>query len=254
MKIISSKDNSLIKKIRSLSVKKYREQFALFVVEGEKVVCEALKIDGLVEYLIVNEAEKDKYEQLIKKHEGKVLMLEESVYLSLSNTISPQSIMAVVHKRPKCSLGKGENVIILDHLQDPGNLGTIIRSSVAADISSIVLIDSVDPYNDKTIRSASGTIFYPNFIYLKIDQLEEFLKTKNLNLLIAEAGENNIFNAGMAIRRPYALVIGNEGNGVSENIKNMPHTSVSIPMNNRVESLNAAISASVLMFVLQNKK
>ena len=100
MKIISSKDNSLIKKIRSLSVKKYREQFALFVVEGEKVVCEALKIDGLVEYLIVNEAEKDKYEQLIKKHEGKVLMLEESVYLSLSNRfLMPCSILSVISRK-----------------------------------------------------------------------------------------------------------------------------------------------------------
>lgn len=253
MKIISSIDNSLIKKIKSLSVKKYREQFALFLVEGEKVVKEALNQSGLVETLLVDEAYQNKYDELIKTNYDKVIIVTSKVYDSLTNTVSPQRIMAVVKKREEKSIETSTSILVLDGLQDPGNLGTIIRSAVASGFEDIVLIDSVDPYNDKTIRSASGTIFFPNFIKMKREEFIDFSKTANYNILIAEAGENNIFSDKLKIKKPYALVIGNEGNGISKEILSLKHTSISIPMDSRVESLNASVSASVLMFILKNK-
>lgn len=252
MKFIQSKENNLIKKIRSLSVKKYREQFALYLVEGEKVVLEALKINGLVEYILIVDGSQDKYESIIDLYNEKVLILPQNVYESITNTVSPQSIMAVVKKKPEVSLG-GENLLVLDHLQDPGNLGTIIRSAVASGFNEIVLINSVDPFNDKTIRSASGTIFYPSFKQFTSQEFIDFAIKNKYNILIAEAGKNNIFNNEFKVQTPYALVIGNEGNGVSDEIRGLPHTSISIPMAKEVESLNAAISASIIMFNLKNK-
>lgn len=253
MKIISSKDNSLIKKIRSLSVKKYREQFALFVVEGEKVVFEALNINGLVEYLIIDSDYQEHYKSVINKYYDKVLVTTKPVFESLTSTVNPQRIMAVVKASPEEPLVKGKNVLVLDHLQDPGNLGTIIRSSVASGFDNIIMIDCVDPYNDKTIRSASGTIFYPKIIKTTIEGFINIVKEYGLNILVAEAGENNIFDSTLNLPKPYALVIGNEGNGVSKELLSLKHTSISIPMDKRVESLNAAVSASVLMFILRNK-
>ena len=144
-------------------------------------------------------------------------------------------------------------MLALDHLQDPGNLGTIIRSAVASGFTDIILIDSVDPYNDKTIRSASGTIFFPKFYKLKMQEFLDFTKFNGYSLLIAEAGKQSIFDSSLVLPNKYILVIGNEGNGISEEVLSSPHKSISIPMDAKVESLNAGVSASVLMFILSNK-
>ena len=101
MKIISSKDNSIIKKFRSLSVKKYREQFGLYVIEGEKVVKEALNIHGLVENLIILDTKQDYYKDLIENYEDKVILVTKPVFESLSFEVSPQFIMAIVKTKPK---------------------------------------------------------------------------------------------------------------------------------------------------------
>lgn len=253
MKIISSKDNSIIKKFRSLSVKKYREQFGLYVIEGEKVVKEALNIHGLVENLIILDTKQDDYKDLIENHEDKVILVTKPVFESLSFEVSPQFIMAIVKTKPKLNKLPHRNMVVLDKLQDPGNLGTIIRSAVASGINDIVLIDSVDPYNDKTVRSASGTIFYPNFYKLTEEEFIEDSSKNGISIVVAEAGKKSIFDPSLSVKSPYALVIGNEGQGVGQKILDQKHISISIPMDSRVESLNASVSASVLMFILTNK-
>ncbi len=254
MKIIESIVNPLIKKFHSLSVKKYREQFSLFIIEGEKVVKESLKYEGLVDNLIVNQKYSEDYKDLINEHNSKTILVTDEIFKSLSTTVEPQHIMAVC-KFKNCNLSEltAPNVLVLDHLQDPGNLGTIIRSAVASGFNNIILLDSVDPYNSKTVRSASGTIFFAKFYKTTQEEFIKFTKTNNYAILIAEANKQSIFSEKFTLPQKYALVIGNEGNGIRQEILNQNHTSLSIPMNPKVESLNAGVSASVLMFILSNK-
>ena len=254
MKFIESKVNALIKKFRSLSVKKYREQFSLFKLEGEKVVRESLKYLGMVENIIIDQDYKLDYQDILNEYEEKCIVVNHDVFVYLSDTVEPQHIMAICnYKNSDVSTLQSTKVLALDHLQDPGNLGTIIRSAVASGFTDIILIDSVDPYNDKTIRSASGTIFFPKFYKLKTQEFLDFTKSNGYSLLIAEAGKQSIFDSSLVLPNKYILVIGNEGNGISEEVLSSPHKSISIPMDAKVESLNAGVSASVLMFILSNK-
>ncbi len=254
MKFIESKENSLIKKFRSLSVKKYREQFSLYKLEGEKVVLESLKISGLVENILIDADYTSKYEDIMQRFSEKIIVLKHELFTNLSSTIEPQHIMSICNM-PKYTLDASsiKNLLVLDHLQDPGNLGTIIRSAVASGFLDIVLIDSVDPYNDKTIRSASGTIFYPRFYNMSDLEFVEFAKSNGVTIVIAEAGKQSVFDSELKLPQKYALIIGNEGNGVGAIIREQKHLSLSIPMSSKVESLNAGVSASVLMFILSNK-
>lgn len=255
MKIIESTNNTLIKKFRSLSVKKYREQFSLLIVEGEKVSRESLKYSALVDTILINIEFREKYLDIIENNSDKVILLTADVYKSLSMTIEPQNIMVVCryinHRQDELTANK---VLVLDRLQDPGNLGTIIRSAVASGFEDIVLIDSVDPYNDKTIRSASGTIFFPKFYKISTNELIEFTTKNGYDIIVAEAGKKSIFDSDLVIPEKFMLVVGNEGNGVSKEVTANKSMSISIPMDIRVESLNAGVSASILMFLLANKK
>ena len=253
MKIITSNDNNLIKKFRSLSVKKYREQFGLCLLEGEKVVFEALKLQGVVENLIVPQSSKETYADIIKSYDNVTIVVSDDVYKTLAFAETPQSIMATIKINQSKPINIKENIVVLDRLQDPGNLGTIIRSGVASGHLEFILVDSVDPYNDKTIRSASGTIFYPNFTKMKMGEFIEFASKNKLNLVVADMGGVNIYSNDCKVSNPYTLIIGNEGQGVSKDILSLPHNTVAIPMTSKVESLNAGVSASILMFELNNK-
>ncbi len=255
MKTIESINNTLIKKFRSLSVKKYREQFSLFIVEGEKVSKESLNYESLVENILINRDFQRNYVDIIAKHNDKVILLSDEVYKSITKTVEPQNIM-VVCKIVESPLSEmvSNNVLVLDRIQDPGNMGTIIRSAVASGFTDIILIDSVDPYNDKTIRSASGTIFFPKFYKLSTFDFIKFTKEKGYDIIVAEAGKKSIFSDDIKLPKSIALVIGNEGQGVSSDILIEKSMSLSIPMDSRVESLNAGVSASILMFLLANKK
>ncbi len=254
MKFIESKDNALIKKFRSLSVKKYREQFSLFKLEGEKVVLESLKLQDVAQNILIDQNYQMDYEDIINAYNDKVIILAHEVFVSLSSTIEPQHIMAICnYKKMNISSIKAKNILVLDHLQDPGNLGTIIRSAVASGFLDLVLIDSVDPFNDKTIRSASGTILFPRFFNLTHEEFIRFSHENGYQIVLAEAGKQSVFDKNLTLPEKYSLVIGNEGNGVSKTIRNEEHISLSIPMAKEVESLNAGVSASILMFMLANR-
>ena len=217
------------------------------------MVFEALQYDNLVEYLIIKEEFTDRYRNIVEEYNDKVIIVTANVYKSIASAVSPQGVMAVIKMIKPKKLDMTKNLIVLDHLQDPGNLGTIIRSGVASGHDQILLINSVDPYNEKTIRSATGTIFKANFYTYSMDEFLEIAKKSNLNIIVADMGGVDIFNANV-VDEPYALVIGSEGQGVSDAILSLPHKTVAIPMVNGVESLNAGVSASIIMFNLWAKK
>ena len=253
MKYISSKENQLIKNFKLLSVKKYREQFGLFIIEGEKVVLELIKnFSSSIEYLLIKEGHEGKYINLTAGLD--VYIVQEKLFNSLSSTVTSQSVIAVCkQKHSNIKDIKVSNLLVLDRIQDPGNLGTIIRSASASGFNDILLIDSVDVYNEKTVRSASGTIMLNHYYKLSTAEFITFAKANNYSIIMADMEGDNIFDKDLILPEKYALVIGNEGQGVSEEIEKNKNKTISIPMQKGVESLNAGVSAIIIMFSFKNK-
>lgn len=239
--IITSKSNPTIKEIIKLNDKKYRRETGLYLVEGTKPVSECIAAGGEVEKVICTEKLSENYHNPI--------VVSEDVFGAISSEKTPQGVIAVV-KIPNISLNSPQNsCILLDRLQDPGNLGTIIRTANAAGYREIYLINCTDPYSPKAVRASMSGIFFTE-IYQGSE--EEILNTlKGLPLISADMYGENIF--GFEPPSKFCLCIGNEGSGISDVIKNKSNYKVKIPMSETCESLNAAVSAGIAMYVLKER-
>lgn len=248
--IISSVDNKMIKEARSLNDKKFRRFHGKLLVDGEKlvyeVVCGAMEIDKI----FVDCTKLADFAYILEKFSGTVVPVTTKVLNSISENVTPQGIIAEVFMRETLEFKHRENepILILDHIQDPGNLGTIIRTASATGFSKIVLIDTVDAYSPKVVRSSSGGIFYVDIFRMSESEIISYCKKQKIELLVADMGGENIFKMQIA-HKNYALVIGNEGQGISDTFK-AEGRAISLPMKPQMESLNAGISASVLMYTL----
>ena len=237
--VYSSKNNDFIKDIKKLNTKKYRDITNTYIVEGDHLVKEALS-QNVVKY-VISEENTD-----FETNKPKIIVTEE-VLKYISNLDSPQKVMAICNKVESNEIGK--RILILDDIQDPGNLGTIIRSCVAFNINTLVLSkNTVDLYNSKVIRASQGMIFKLNII---IADIEEFLEKLDDSYKIIGTD----VNSGSKIsdfkkNEKFAIIMGNEGNGLSQNIKNMCTDFIYIPMNDKCESLNVGVAASIIMYEL----
>ncbi|MBQ9792605.1 MAG: RNA methyltransferase [Clostridia bacterium] len=249
MEIITSVKNPLVvqtKKIRDEAKNK------LFL-ENPKLINEAFLSNLTFDYVLIS---KDKYDNLLQKFpylsKLKLILVGENVVEHLSETKKPQGVIAIVDYSQK-QLSKPEgNFIVLENLQDPGNLGTIIRSAKGTSYKDIYLINCVNYCNQKVVRSAMGNLFDVNLYTL--NSTEEFItfsKENNLNLLVADMSGENLFEIKRQIPN-YGVIIGNEGNGVSEELKTQANKIISIPMKNGLESLNAGVSCSIIIYYLDN--
>ena len=251
--ILTSLDNKVIKEARSLNDKKFRRFHGKFLVDGEKlvneVVCGAMQVDKI----FVDATKLSNFGYILERFDGTVVPVTAKVLNSISENVTPQGIIAEVFMRETGEFLREENqpILVLDRIQDPGNLGTIIRTAAATGFEKIVLIDTVDPYSPKVIRASSGGVFYTDIFRMSEVEITDFCKRNNLELLIADMGGENIFKTEIG-HKNYALVIGNEGQGVSETFKQNGRA-ISLPMKPQMESLNAGISASVLMYTLIGK-
>jgi len=249
--------SAIIKYFRSLKKKKHRKDEGKFIIEGPHLVEEALK-EGLLDKAIYsrNFASTLEAKELLKRISDKnIVCVEESAQniSSISSVETPQGIIASA-KPNSSDLGslfeKSDPLIVIAYeIQDPGNLGTIIRTCDAAGCSGLILSKgTVDPYNDKVIRASSGSIFRLNII--KADDIIELissLKRRGIKVLSAASNaEQSIFNADLS--GPTALIIGNEGKGVPGEIEKLSSGTLSIPMEGGTESLNAAVSAAVILY------
>jgi TrmH family RNA methyltransferase len=231
---ITSLNNSKVKEWNKLKIKKYRDQEKKFIIEGDHLVNIALK-NNLVESLICIE---DKYDFNNKYIVTKEIMKKLSSQVSISNE------MAICNFINKNKI-EG-NVIILDNIQDPGNMGTIIRSAVAFNFKTIIISnDSVDLYNEKTIRATEGMLFNLNIIIGNLNKYIDELR-KN-DYLILGTDVNKGTNISDFKDKKIALIIGNEGQGMHNNLKLLCDKMVNIKMNSKCESLNAGVAASILM-------
>ena len=241
--LITSLDNQKIKDIKKLQTKKYREKTSLFLVEGEHLVLEAYKA-GCLETLIL----KDGFEYDLNVN---TISVPENVLKYISELDTPQPMMGVCHKK-EVSSTKG-NIIILDNVQDPGNLGTIIRSAVAFNFDTIVLSnDSVDVYNSKVVRASQGLLFNVN---IKIGDLTEIipeLKKDGYQIYGTKVTNGNDVKS-IAKNSLFAIIMGNEGNGMSDAVSELCDSFVYINMNDKCESLNVGVAASILMYELGSK-
>lgn len=248
---IESKSNSLFKDLKKLKdKKKYRDEKKQYIVEGFRFVKEAIKSNTSLEYVIFTEdfCEKEKeFIDSLEKLNIKLVIMAKVLLNEICDTENPQGIIAVVEFKNSV-LNLGNMIILVDKVQDPGNMGTIIRTAHAVGASSIIITKgTVDIYNDKVLRSSMGSIFYiPVIEDYNLDLIKD-LKSKEYKLLVSSLqGENNFFEENL--KGKVIIAVGNEGNGVSDEVYEISDIKVKIPMPGNSESLNVAIATSVMMY------
>lgn len=241
--IITSLNNEKVKKFRKLQKKKYRDQYNEYIVEGKHLVIEAFKV-GVLEELILLE------------NEDLPLPAPYSYYSSdiigkISTMDTPSTVMGLCYKREREDI-IGKRILVLDEVQDPGNLGTIIRSAVAFNVDTIILSENtVDLYNPKVLRATQGMLFYINIITRTNKKIEILLRNIEMPVYGTDVVDGvDARSLSKEEREEFVLVVGNEGNGVGDELRAVCDKNLYIPMNNDVESLNVAVATSILLYEL----
>ena len=255
--MITSTSNQLIKNLLQLQKKsKVRKEQGIFVVEGVRMFREA-PADWIIKTYVSQE--------FLKKEEASVLkgrkyeIVEDRVFKTMSDTMTPQGILAVV-KQPSNSLemlldAPAPFFMVLENIQDPGNLGTILRTAEGAGVTGILMSrDTVDIFNPKTIRSTMGSVYRVPFLYVE-DICETVRELKNKGICTYAA---HLKGTGSYDEQDYtkgtAFLIGNEGNGLTDQLADLADTYIRIPMYGQLESLNAAVASAVLMYETQRQR
>lgn len=256
MEQITSSQNPLIKEIKGLKQKKNRDDKQQFFIEGSRFVQEALKEETQILRIVISE----KYSRsgdtaLVDTARSRgipVILTSDKVFADISDTENPQGILAVLemkHWHWEELLQGRKFLLLLDSLQDPGNMGTIIRTADAAGVNGILISQgSVDVYNPKVLRSTMGSIFHVPFLY--IDDMHEcidVLQQQGIMVCAAHLRGDRSYTA-LGRKESIAVMIGNEANGISEEAARRADVLVKIPMPGKSESLNASIAAALLMY------
>ena len=242
--ILTSKNNPLIKETASLKDKKGRTQTGLFLVEGVKMLREGLQSELEIERVFLSE----EYADELPVDESKIVRVSQDVFHFLSDEKTPQGVLCRV-KIPQTALAAPTApCLILDGVADPGNMGAIIRTANAAGYKEIYLVDGcVDAYAPKSVRASMSGVF---FTKLYAGSREEILSAvQGVPVIVADMQGESVFH--FSAPEKFALVIGNEANGVSAEMRKAAKYTVKIPMEQTQESLNAAVSAGILMYVLK---
>lgn len=255
--MITSTSNAKVKYLVNLKKKrKERDRENVFLVEGIRMFKE-VPSDKLKEIYVSEtfyKKEKQTVDQIASKSGLRAEILSDNVFSHVSDTMTPQGILCVV-KQMNYTLdqvlenGEIPHLMVLDNLQDPGNLGTIVRTAEGAGVTGIIMSrETVDIYNPKVIRSTMGSIYRMPFYYAEdlLETLKE-LKERKISMYAAHLDGKNSYDEE-DYKKPCAFLIGNEGNGLRDEIAQAADIYIRIPMCGQVESLNAAIAASVLMF------
>ena len=239
---ITSVNNERIKELVKLKEKKYRDKMGLFFIEGLDIIEEAYK-NGLLKELYILDGYDSPYKDIPYTN------VSYEVMKKISDMESVSEYYGVCKKIQEKVLGK--KIIILDGIQDPGNLGTIIRSAVAFNIDTVVLSrECVDLYNSKVLRSTKGMIFNKNVI---VRDIVPFIDSLDKYIIYGTSVTNGEDIRSIELPEYIALVIGNEGKGISQEVYDRCNKFIYIKMNDRCESLNAGVAASIIMYEVNNK-
>lgn len=245
--ILTSKNNPLIKETASLKEKKGRKEQGLFLVEGRKMAAECSRSALTVERVFAAE----NYEGELPFPEALIVRVSEDVFRHLSDEKTPQGVLCRV-RIPETPLAKPTGkCLLLDGVADPGNVGTILRTANAAGYNEVYLTeDCADPYSPKSVRASMSGVFFTK-IY-RGNRADILSVLEGIPVIVADMAGENVF----AFEAPdtFALAIGNEANGISDEVAKRASYTVKIPMQATQESLNAAISAGIIMYVLKRNE
>ena len=254
MQQITSKENTIIKHVIKLKEKKYRTEYNEFTIEGAKIVKEAIEENANIKSIIISEEALNS--ELVKKQLKSMIEAENyilvpnNIFKLISDVEKPQGVLAVVEKNMyNITIDyKQDIILILDNIQDPGNLGTIIRTADSVGVKQILVSKgTADAYNPKVIRSTMGAIFRVNII--EIENLKnsiEEIKENNFKIITTSLQtEKSIYDIKL---NKTAIIIGNEANGVSKESKELADINAIIPMKGKTESLNASVATGVILY------
>ena len=239
--VITSRSNPQIKELIKLNDKKFRTDKGLYLVEGIKPVCECISAGCVIDKIICTEKYALKFDNPI--------VVSDGVFGVFSSEKTPQGVIATV-KIPQNELKEPSgSCLLLDCLQDPGNIGTIIRTANAAGYRQIYMINCADPYSPKAVRASMSGIFFVEIIQGAKEDILKLLG--NIPIICANMQGENLFD--FVPPEKFCLCIGNEGAGLSREIKEHCSYSISIPMADTCESLNAAVAAGIAMYTLKDR-
>lgn len=250
--VITSKDNEIVKHIRKLRDKKYRDEEGCFVIEGAKMIEEAVRENAKIKMIVVCEELNQSPIQkdiLYKVAKEKIIYVNDKVFKILTDVTTPQGILAVIEKNKNTEIDFSKDLfLVLDNIQDPGNMGTILRTADSVALTQIIVPKgNADPYNPKVVRSTMGAIFRVNVIEVEdlAKTIKEMKKHKIQVLATDLATDYSIYDVNY---KKSAIVIGNEGNGVSKEILEIADKRIKIPMPGKTESLNAAVATGIILY------
>lgn len=261
MQKITSKDNEFIKHIKKLKDKKHRDQSNEYLIEGIKIIQEAIQEKANIKQIVI--CDESEHADLISKElmyeiaKHECIYVTEKIFNSITDVKNPQGILAVVGKpsKEKNQIDYDTDLlVVLDDIQDPGNLGTILRTVDSVGLNQIIVSKgTADAYNPKVVRSTMGAIFRVNIV-----------ECEDINQTLSEIKENKFktvvtsLKAGKTIYeidyKKKAIIIGNEANGVKEEIINSADEKVKIPMPGKTESLNASVATGIVLYEYVRQK
>lgn len=256
--VLSSADNKKIKELQQLNKKKYRREKKAFVIEGIRFVESAIEKSIALQDVFYSSdlLENPRGEKLIESAQNmacRVHELSPKLFNSISDTVNSQGVLAIAPMQDK-DLYSDESIketklsIILDRIQDPGNLGTIIRTADAAGIKDIFIVKgTTDPYSAKVLRSTMGSIFVVRLHFVDTEEIIAFMKTQGIRLVVTSL-EARLYHYELPVTEALSIVIGNEGNGVSHAFLEGADDLIKIPIYGGAESLNASIAAGIVLY------
>lgn len=260
MQVITSKDNEIVKQIKKLKEKKYRDEAGMYVIEGIKMLEEAINENASIEKIVICEDCSDsgiipqKLMYTIAKYD--CIYVSKKVFEMLTDVVAPQGILAVIRKPAKDEKidYNTDLILALDGIQDPGNLGTILRTADSVNLKQIIVTkNTADCFNPKVVRSTMGAILRIKVI--ETDSLVRTLKEakKNKFKVVATSldTENSIYDIDYNKK---VIVIGNEANGVTREVQEMADNKVKIPMLGKTESLNASVATGIMLYEYVRQK
>ena len=259
MQLITSKDNETVKYIRKIKEKKYRELDRVYVIEGEKLIREAIEENAKIKNIVISENAietlTEDFKNIINNYS--CMYVSDKVFSMLTDVVNPQGSLAVIERNDISEQYinfNEEMIIVLDGIGDPGNLGTILRTIDSAGLSQVIVSkNTTDSYNPKVVRSTMGAIFRVNVIVSEdlTHTLEELKKQGYETIATSLDTSESIYDMQKGKK---AVVIGNEANGVSENILKAVDKKVKIPMLGKTESLNASVATGIVVYEYVRKK
>lgn len=253
MREITSKNNQIFKNFQKLETKKYRDRFGIYLIEGENLIDEAYKNGAEFGEILIRMGDESRFMKPWME-EKNVFVIEPKLFGELAQTETSQGIIASV-KKPNLSLDEfikeksSGNFVVLDRLQDPGNIGTIIRTADAAGYELVVAMKgTADIFSPKVVRSATGSLFRVPIAFVdNNDQLIDFAH-KAGKKLAATCLDDSKFYYEEDLKENIALIVGNEGNGIDPDLISKSDVKIKIPMHGSIESLNAAVAAAIIMY------